>query len=231
MSLFLPQRDVKSSEHMDDPDCGQTKLENTYRQFSRINSLVSQWHKIYNEMILPVARAKKSTTILDIGFGGGDIPIKLARWSTQDDANVQITAIDPDKRANAFVQTLDYPDNATFIQQSIADFKSENLRFDFVISNHLIHHLSPTDFDEILKKSKSLSRQAVIFNDIRRSGLAYMLFNLSTRPFFYNSFITEDGLTSIKRSYTFKELAEVVPDNWQVQKIFPFRLLLTYKHE
>lgn len=78
--------------------------------------------------------------------------------------------------------------------------------------------------------AEKLSKTAVIFNDIRRSDWAYLLFNILSRPAFRSSFITEDGLTSIKRSYTFDELGELIPPDWKLETLFPFRLLLKYYH-
>lgn len=45
MPLFLSSRDTDGTEKMDDPDCDQAELENTYRQFQTINALISQWKK------------------------------------------------------------------------------------------------------------------------------------------------------------------------------------------
>lgn len=231
MPLFLSQRDTSGTERMDDPDCSQSELENTYRQFSTINSLISQWRRIYRKVISPYARKNNKTSILDIGFGGGDIPIKLARWATEDDLNLQITAVDPDQRAFYFAQKLDRPKNVEFLNASTADLDAGDQQFDFVISNHLLHHLSKSELHEMLTQSKKLSRRAVIFNDIRRSDIGYLLFKLFAGPVFRSSFITQDGLTSIKRSYTYSELVDAVPRDWEVRKLFPFRLLLIYKHE
>ncbi len=230
MTFFLAQRDTASQERMDDPNCDLVELENTYRQFSTINSLISQWHKIYKREIRPLLNPNGQNTLLDIGFGGGDIPIKLARWALEDGFDLQITAIDPDPRAFNFVQQLERPKDIEFLQCDLSEIDATQHQFDFVLSNHLIHHLDSGELDEILRQSKKLSSKQVIFNDIHRNDWAYLFFNLLSRPVFRSSFITEDGLTSIKRSYTKTELQEVVPHDWQVQSVFPFRLLLTYHH-
>jgi len=231
MPLFLSQRDTESRERMDSRDCDPDELQNTYRQFGRVNDWISQWSYIYKSKIRPQLQHNAPNTLLDIGFGGGDIPIALARWATEDGFNLSITAVDPDPRAINFVAELDYPSNITFLQCGISELNPSEEQFDFVISNHLIHHLKIKELHNILKQSRALSATSVIFNDLRRSDCAYLLFNIFSRPIFRSSFITEDGLTSIKRSYTQKELQAIVPPNWKVQNLFPFRLLLTYDHE
>lgn len=231
MPLLLSQRDTKSRERMDSPDCDPVELRNTYRQFGRVNALISQWENIYKSKIRPHLQPHSQLTLLDIGFGGGDIPIALARWAARDGFDLSITAIDPDPRAINFVADLDYPSNIAFLQSDISELNPSEEKFDFVISNHLIHHLKKSELLNILKQSRALSTTSVIFNDLRRSDWAYLLFNIFSRPIFRSSFITEDGLTSIKRSYTKTELQKVVPQDWDTKNLFPFRLLLTYNHE
>lgn len=232
MALLLTERDTTSRERMDDPDCDRGELFNTYRQFRVINTLISQWRSIYKRYIRPFALANgNNCSMLDIGFGGGDIPIKLATWCSKDDIDPQITAIETDERACEFIQEIDRPKSVSFRQISSTEIAQQGHRFDFVLSNHLLHHLEEDHFYNMLEEAKALSRHRVLFNDIERSDIGYLLFNLLSRPIFRSSFITEDGLTSIKRSYTKHELVQKVPDDWQVKRIFPYRLLLTYLHE
>lgn len=231
MTLLLDQRDTTSRERMDDPNCDLAELHNTYRQFSTINSLISQWHKIYKRDIRPRLTRNIKNTLLDIGFGGGDIPIKLATWADNDGFDLQITAIDSDPRAFDYIRQIERPANVTFLQCELSELDPVHQQFDFIISNHLLHHLETDALNDMLTRVRKLCRKQVIFNDIKRDDWAYLFFSLLARPVFRSSFITEDGLTSIKRSYTRNELSEAVPAEWQVRSLFPFRLLLTYQHE
>src|SRR5699024_9687092 len=231
MPLILSSRNTTVKERMDDPDCSQKELENTYRQFPTINNLISQWRKIYARRLRPFLHKNRPSNLLDIGCGGGDIPIKLIQWAREDDLNLNVTAIDSDKRAIEFAQNLRTPDSIEFINSSSSQLYKTGRTFDFVISNHLLHHLSRKEFEDTLSDARRLSRRKVIFNDLRRSDMAYFFFNTLSRPIFRSSFITQDGLTSIKRSYTKAELTERAPQGWQVEKLFPFRLLLIYVHE
>lgn len=229
MPLFLSGRDTNSTERMDDPNCDRQALINTYRQFGKINALISCWKHIYENRIKPLYFAhREKITLLDIGFGGGDIPINLSRWARRDQIPLHITAIETDRRAFEFVQTLDTPPNITFLHCSSTEMVEQGRRFDVVISNHLLHHLSVQELKKLLDESEKLCTAKVLFNDIERSDVGYLLFNLLSRPLFRSSFITQDGLTSIKRSYTQQELQQVTPGQWNIERLFPYRLLLTY---
>lgn len=232
MPLFLSDRAPHITERMDDPDCDRQALFNTYRQFSVINTLISQWRKIYTNYIRPFALDNgRSCSILDIGFGGGDIPMKLYTWCTEDSIKPDITAIDTDERAFEFINQIDTPGDISFDLVSSTELVERGQKFDIVISNHLLHHLHGEAIFEILEESKKLSAHRVLFNDIERSDLGYFFFNILSRPIFRSSFITQDGLASIKRSFTRKELEETAPSGWQVKRLFPYRLLLTYLHD
>ena len=229
MTVFLSERQPELVEIMDRDDCDPILLNNTYRQFATINLLLSQWTRIYKKELLPLMQKNQSYTLLDIGFGGGDVSVKLAEWAKKDGIHLQVTGIETDQRAFDFAKELDTPDSVTFRHCSSSHLVSEKASFDFVISNHVLHHLSSDQTQLILEEAKSLATQKVLFNDLERSDLGFVLFTTFARLLFRKSFIVADGLTSIKRSYTLKELKSVAPENWNVRRIFPFRLLLTYE--
>lgn len=232
MPLFLKERDTTSKEQMDDPNCDRRELFHTYEQFSVINSLISRWNHIYQQRIRPACTNQAKTyTLLDIGFGGGDLPIKIYRWAKKDGIRLHITAIETDRRAYEFVQHLQVPPAITFRNVSSTDLLKEGKKFDFVVSNHLLHHLTEGELLHLLDESKKLSAGQVLFNDIERSDPGYLLFNVLSRLIFRSSFITQDGLTSIRRSYTARELRNTVPEGWKVHRIVPYRLLLSYEQE
>ncbi len=232
MPFFLSHRQPNLVEFMDKDDCDLIKLENTYRQFSTINGLLSNWKRIYNNRLKPMMKdAGRSYTLLDIGFGGGDIPLAISSWAKNDGIKLQITAIETDPRAFQYAQSLQNESSVSFLNCSSTDLVNDHKLFDFVISNHVLHHLDKESTLEILNEAKTLANTLVIFNDIERSDLGYLLFNVFSRPLFWNSFITADGLTSIKRCYTKNELQHLAPINWQVERSFPFRLLLTYTNK
>lgn len=229
MPIVLSERQAGLQEFMDRSDCDPVLLENTYHQFSTINLLLSQWKKVYKKYLKPRLSSSHSTTLLDIGFGGGDIPLKLARWAAEDGLLLHITAIETDIRTLDYVNSLDAPENITFLHTSSQALVEEGRTFDLVISNHLMHHLEDEDLLRLMEDARKLSTQLVVFNDILRSDLGYLLFTTFSRLLFRKSFITVDGLISIKRSFTFRELRKLAPDAWTVHSLFPFRLLMIYE--
>lgn len=226
--LVLAKRAHDLAEYMDDPGCDLAKLHNTYAQFGTINRVVSGWNRVYRQYLRPAIQRSGHATLLDIGFGGGDIPCLLNRWATRDGLRLDITAIDPDPRASAYIRTQPLPPEITFRAELSTTLLERGEQFDLVISNHLLHHLADTQVRSLCRECEGLARKLVIHNDIERGDLAYLAFHL-TWPFFRRSFITPDGLRSIRRSFTHAELRAVAPEGWVVRRMFPYRNLLIYR--
>ena len=227
----LTHRETTAVELMDDPACDPVLLDRTYAQFGVVNRLVSGWRRLYVTTLRPVLAASTRPTLLDVGFGGGDIPRCLDRWARRDGLDLAITAVDPDERAAAYVARGGRPDpggRVEFRRASSSDLVAEGRRFDVVVSNHLLHHLDPVALQGLLADSERLAGRLALHNDLRRSVLAHRAYGVVTRPLASGSFLHADGLLSIRRSYVPAEL-DGVRAGWTVRGLGPFRLLLQHE--
>jgi 2-polyprenyl-3-methyl-5-hydroxy-6-metoxy-1,4-benzoquinol methylase len=226
---MMRQRAVDAVELMDRPDCDARLLDNTYRQFGLVNRLLSGWRKLYVRELRPaLADSTAPATLLDIGSGGGDLAHQLAGWARRDGLPLRITGIDPDARAAAFARGRPPMPGVEFRQAHSADLVREGSSFDFVISNHVLHHLSAGELQQLLSDSAALAGRKVLHNDLRRSPAAYALFFAAALPF-RRSYIRVDGLTSIRRSYTPAELSALAPPSWTVEPAAAFHQLLALR--
>jgi len=230
MPLIFNERESDLVEWMDRPDCDQEKLFNTYRQFYTINKLLSGWSRLFDLYLKPIIKANDgSATILDIGCGGGDILKHLDKLCRKEGFNVQLTGADPDPRAKEFFEMNLHNKEIQFKQKTSRQLVEEGARFDIVISNHLLHHLTNNEVNSLCRDSEKLAKQLVLFNDIERSDVGYGLFAATTPLIFRNSFISADGKISIRRSFRKDELQDLLPDGWRVKRKFPFRLLAVHQ--
>lgn len=222
----LRVRETRRQERMDDPGCDQVMLERTYQQFDTVNRVVSGWRRLYVSALRPVLATRPRPTLLDVGCGGGDIPRRLAAWAARDGLRLEVTAVDPDPRAIAFARR--HPGPVDYQQVSSTELADAGRRFDVVVSNHLLHHLDPASLASLLDDSERLARRLALHNDLRRSRAAHTAYGVVTRPFARSSFLHEDGLLSIRRSYRPAELAGVRP-GWTVQRHGVSRLMLCWE--
>jgi len=232
MSLLLRERDAHLKEFMDDPDCDLDLLHATYKQFQTVNKLLGGWHQIYKSHIRPaLSAAGDDATLLDIGCGGGDILSLLDSFCRRDNLTVHFTGIEPDVRAIHYVEKQEWPENFTFLNTTSHELVQQNSAYTVIISNHLVHHLSAAELNQVCSDAEKLAQTKVIFSDIERSAIGYMCFKTIAPLLFRNSFIVADGVRSIRRSYKKDELDQRLPNTWSVRRQFPFRLLAIYDGE
>jgi 2-polyprenyl-3-methyl-5-hydroxy-6-metoxy-1,4-benzoquinol methylase len=227
---FLAERDTTARELMDDPACDPEVLRRTYERFALVNAVVSGQRAVYRRWFRPKLRRGRAVRLLDVGTGGGDLPRRVLRWAKRDGFCVEATGIDPDGRAIGFARERPREPGLRFLCMDTRELNEAGERFDILVSNHVLHHLSDEARGALLADSERLLLPAgvAVHCDIERSRLAYAAFATATWPLeatlLRGTFIRPDGLTSIRRSATAAELAAVLPHGWRVRRRFPSRL-------
>lgn len=219
-TLLLARRNPAITELMDDPGCDPERLDRTYAHFRILNPLIAGWNRIYRHRLRP-RLLEGPATLVDIGCGGGDVAAHLFRLALRDGLDLTVTGIDPDQRAIAYARAHS---GAEFLACDSSALVDLGRRFDFVVSNHVLHHLGPDELTGLFRDSEVLARCAVVHNDIRRDDLGFAAF-WTLAGVFAGSFIRTDGLRSIRRAYTPDELGRVLPEGWHAESLPPYRLL------
>jgi 2-polyprenyl-3-methyl-5-hydroxy-6-metoxy-1,4-benzoquinol methylase len=223
------KRNPSIIELMDDPDCDPDTLHRTYKQFGFVNRLFSNWRAIYQRLIKPQLNDKKATyTLLDVGCGLMDNSKYIQRLAFRDGYQIHITGLDPNPVVKLHFAKMKPEANVQFIPSYLHEL-DVNQKYDFIISNHLLHHLDDSQITELHQEISQRTRKLAIMNDIHRSVWAYIGFSLITIPYIGWSFIHIDGRRSIRRSFTSDELNHLLPIGWDAMRVAPFRLLGIYE--
>lgn len=218
-------RAVDLRELMDDPDCDPARLAATLRRFDTVNRLIGGWGRVWERHLAPALQGLgRPARVLDIGSGGGDVIARLATRAERDGLTVDWLGIDPDPRALEVARERERP-NVTFACTDAAALRTTGVRFDVVISNHVIHHLTDAELSAFAGDSLGLSIGPVLHADIERSRLAYALYGMGVTALERGTFLRTDGLRSIRRSYRGDELQRALGGDWLVASPAPFRLL------
>jgi len=224
--VSLATRDVALRELMDDPACDPDRLRATLQRFDTINRLVSRWGPVYRSRIGPfLAALERPARVLDLGCGGGDVLTHLAQRAERDGLSIEWVGIDPDPRAIEVAHARTPGTRTTFLCTDSTALLAAGESFDLVLSNHVLHHLTPDELGPFADESRRLSHGIVVHGDIERGRLAYVLYAVGITPFAPGTFLRTDGLRSIRRSYLPAELAEALGSPWQVEKPARFRVL------
>ncbi|MFG6475845.1 methyltransferase domain-containing protein [Microbacterium sp. P06] len=225
--MTLRERAVALTEIMDDPGCDPVRLDATYRRFGAVNRLVSGWGAVYRAHLRPYLRSLgREARVLDLGSGGGDLLVRLDRLAANDGLRVDWTGADPDPRAHAAAIGRGSR-SIRFTNADSTDLLAAGESFDVVLSNHVLHHLSPEALSTFARDSLALSSGVVLHSDIERGRLAYGLYAVGVLPLSPGTFLHTDGLRSIRRSYRADELADALGGPWRVVRPAPFRVLAT----
>jgi 2-polyprenyl-3-methyl-5-hydroxy-6-metoxy-1,4-benzoquinol methylase len=235
MSPAFTTRDIHTRELMDDPHADARRLARTYGRFGFVNALVSRPGMLYRRDIRPRAERSRSLRILDVGAGGGDLCRLLAWRLRQDGLDAEITALDADERAIRWASAHDRGAGIRYRRALTTELVAAGETYDVVLSNHVLHHLDDAELRSVLSDSVQLAASGglVSHHDIARSRTAHLLFSAATwvisGTLLADSFIREDGLISIRRSYTVAELAALAPAGWTVRGGVPSRLELRWE--
>lgn len=231
----LTTRDAEARELMDDPHADARMLARTYGRFGFVNALVSRPGALYRRDIRPRARRSRPLRILDVGAGGGNLCRLLAWRLRQDGLDAEITALDADERAIRWASAHDGGAGIRYRRALTSELVAAGETYDVVLSNHVLHHLDDAELTTVLSDSVQLITPGglVSHHDIARSRTAYALFAAATwtisTTLLADSFIREDGLISVRRSYTAAELAAIAPAGWTVRGGVPSRLELRWQ--
>ena len=172
-------------------------------------------------------------TILDIGTGSADIPIRLCREARRHNLDIRVLALD----VNARHLRIAREDLGRAREKRVHLLQADAFRLplrdqsvDIVVSSLFLHHFRAPQIQQVLLEFERVSRLGWVGNDLVRHRVPLWFFRL-TRPIFARSYITRhDGEASLRRGYTVQEMQKIVRQSStsqaQVQAHFPFRMSL-----
>lgn len=220
-------------ELMDRPDSSAELLANTLRQFRWINRTLTPCHRLLRRHVLRRMRAERGRawTMLDIGAGGCDLPIWLVDLCRRERIALSITCIDNDPRVLEFARRriVDWPEITLVPGDALALEKIAPGSWDFIFSNHVLHHLTTPQIQHCLRGVVRACREQCIMSDLVRSRLSYWLYSAAAAVFFRRSFAYDDGRLSIRKSLTKQEAMALVAsdpalESLRVRSTFPGHL-------
>lgn len=176
-------------------------------------------------------RTNQPMRIVDLGTGSGRLALHLMNWAKRRSLELYVYPLDLSSRNLSVAQDnikanpLIYPLQA---DGTALPFAPNSI--DYYISSLFMHHFPPDSLISLLRETYRLARGGIIMSDIVRGYLPLAAFRL-VQPIFARHFLTRhDGILSIKRAYTPRELLEMARaaglDNARVISHFPWRMTL-----
>jgi len=205
--MLVPRR-RRGFEHLDDPRTSPALRERSLRDVRRANALLGGAWAVMRELrgCLPARAA--AATLLDVGTGLADIPARARDAAAR--RGVALTTFGVDA-----AETLVRISHGLLDAGACADARRlpfADASVDVVTCSQVLHHFEDAEIPAVLRELSRVARHAVIVSDLRRSWIAAAGFWLVTWPLGFHPVTRHDGLTSVLRGFTRRELARHVTD-------------------
>jgi len=198
---------------MDDLQCSGEVVNQTLRELEVINRWLGG-NAVTLQGIKKILRGSKGTSplrIADIGCGGGDVLMEIAKWGRRKKIPMELFGVDANPHIISFAKdnAKDYPE-ISFLAQNIFSEEFRKSKFDIVMATLFTHHFTNQEFGELLKSLRSQCSIGIVINDLHRHWLAYYAIKLLTKWFSKSSMVKYDGPISVLRSFSRADLESIL---------------------
>ena len=217
-------------EWMDEPDLDLADLARCLRDLATVNTLTLARPPTLG-FLRRAARGRQRLSVLDVGFGQGDMLRRIARWGRRTGVQLDLAGVDLSpasapaaKAATPAWMNIDYRTGDVFDEAPGS--------VDVVISSLFTHHLAD---DTVVRFLRWMERTADIgwfVNDLHRHPVAYHGFKALSIAAGWHPMVRHDGPVSVARSFRRGDwthllrqagVAEVARVHWHL----PFRYCVT----
>lgn len=170
----------------------------------------------------------KRFSLLDVGFGDGDILRVVARWARKRGIDAHLVGVDLNENSLAAARKATPADMA--IDYRAGDYRDQPEAFDFIISSQVTHHMTDGQLMTFLHHMEAQARMGWLICDLHRHGFAYWGYPLLARLMRVHRIVREDGQLSIARSFRPDDWRALLPeaglsvDDVRIVRRFAFRL-------
>lgn len=219
-------------EKLDDLELGGKTLHQALKSLGWINRWMGNHQAVIKAIHRVYTPEKKTLHIVDLGCGGGDLALAVAKSLRKQKIRCRITGIDGNANSLVYAQrNCRGFGEIDFLLEDILDEEFSLLPCDMLISSHFIYHFSDEALTGFLKNNLSAVSTAIIFSELKRSRIALLLFNYLGFLLPISKLARSDGKLAIKRSFTKKEWISIMQEagigSFKIENEPLFRMLLT----
>lgn len=153
-------------------------------------------------------------SILDVGTGAADIPMRLLAEARRRGSSVAVTASDSREEIIAAARiarpALERTAGLTFAVADGRGLPWPDASFDVAHASLVLHHLGPDDAVAFLRELRRVARLGIVVNDLVRGRASWLGAWLVVHAIAGSRFTRHDGPLSVRRAYTRSELAQLL---------------------
>lgn len=199
-------------EIMDDLEISGPVVPQTLKELNTINKRLGG-NAISISAFKKMARNRKSIRLVDLGCGGGDIMMEMAKWARKKKIDASFVGIDANPHIIQYAQenTSAFPEiSYQAINIFSEEFKSQS--FDIIHCCLFTHHFSDKELISLFKQFETHSELGVIINDLHRHPLAYWSIIVLISLFSKSEMVKNDASVSVARAFRRNELEHILKE-------------------
>ena len=163
-------------------------------------------------------------TLLDVGFGHGDMLRAIARWLQGRGLHAELAGIDLNPRSGPVAAAATDPSLGITYHSGRAE--ALGWQPDFIISSLVAHHMRDDELVAFIQWMERTARVGWLINDLHRHWLAWAGFRTLAFVFRWHPIVAHDGALSVRRAFTRAELEALLAAagvQAELRWHFPFR--------
>jgi len=204
-ALLTPAR-RRGVEILDGPDVDPALVTRSLADVALENALFGGTRAVLAEVALVLPLLGPSATLLDVGTGAGDIPLRAQRLAAERGVRLRTVGVDAaEPLAAAYRERL-----GTVVCGDVRALPFAPASVDVVVCSQLLHHFAEHDIPPLLRELHRVARVRVIVSDLRRSWLAAAGLWFASYPLRFHPVSRHDGVVSVLRGFTAGELEAAV---------------------
>ncbi len=216
----------QADELMDDPALDAATYHAVLADLAKVNRVTFAYRPTLAFLERAVGK-RTHFSLLDVGFGDGDMLRAIARWAGRRGIVADLTGIDLNPRSRSVAEAV--PATGQPISYLAGDYQAlAGGGFDCVISSLVAHHMSEAELGAFVRFMEVEAARGWFVNDLHRHGFAYSTWPMLASLMGWHRVVRLDGHTSIARSFRPAEwqaiLAREGVAGARVFRQFPFRL-------
>lgn len=217
---------------MDSGEVSPEELNDALEFLSATNTFLGGWSVMRERLERWSASWDKSrpVTMLDVGTGAADLPVRILAWGRRNGFDIQIVGIDTDALVLKLArERVGAEENLALIHADLKTFAARGIKFDYVLGSLFLHHLPPAELENSLKLCDGLAVKGLLFSDLHRCAAAYA--GVRALTYMAGRVTRYDGPLSVRRAFLPAELERAAANaglGWlQVRRGPFFRLSLS----
>ena len=206
MRLRLTPARRRGTEILDDPATSDEVRARSMRDVTRSNALFGGTRVATRAFAAFVSTLPKSAVLLDVGTGLGDVPATLVRDASR--AGVSLKALGLERSIDLARRARERLAGCCVADACRIPLRDDAV--DVVCCSQLLHHFRDDDARTLIAELQRVSRGWVIVAELRRSWLAAGGFWAASTGLRFHPVTRHDGVTSVLRGFTPRELTALV---------------------